>query len=269
MFTIQIMGPNHNFQTYEEGDAPKLENEVAFSRQVIEANEWKIGDTVSAISENKKKEFLITGIYTDYMQLGGSGRLNPVINMDNETMNLQWRGMIDMNTSLSQEEMVKKMEKDFPEYTWTTAYKIINSNVGGIKESVERFQNPMTLLLCSVIMLITILMEKLFIAREKNEIAMMKSIGFKNRDIRKWQMIRMIWVVFIAMIAVIPLSLLSNQILLTPVFAVLGAELEIQVDFLQAYVIYLGILLIGILIATVLATHSVRKIDIREMSGTE
>ena len=42
---------------------------------------------------------------------------------------------------------------------------------------------PMTAMLCAVIMLITFLMEKLFIAREKGEIAMMKSIGIPYKTI--------------------------------------------------------------------------------------
>lgn len=44
----------------------------------------------------------------------------------------------------------------------------------------------------------------------------------------------------------------------------MGAQVNIQVDPLQAYLIYPGILLIGIMISTLIATHSVKNINIRE-----
>ena len=75
----------------------------------------------------------------------------------------------------------------------------------------------MTAMLCAVIMLITLLMEKLFIVREKGEIAMMKSIGFRNSSIRSWQVIRMILVALVSMLAAVPLSMLSNRFMATPI----------------------------------------------------
>ena len=49
----------------------------------------------------------------------------------------------------------------------------------------------------------------------------------------------------------------------------MGAQVNIQVDPLQAYLIYPGILLIGIMISTLIATHSVKNINIREMNNLE
>ena len=82
-------------------------------------------------------------------------------------------------------------------------------------------------------------------------------------------MMRMAFVVIVAMIVSIPLSLLSNTIILKPIFAIMGAQVNIQVDPLQAYLIYPGILLIGIMISTLIATHSVKNINIREMNNLE
>lgn len=118
-------------------------------------------------------------------------------------------------------------------------------------------------------MLITVLMEKLFIAREKGEIAMLKSIGFRNSSIRLWQLSRMIVVTCCSMIIAIPLSLLSNAVILKPIFAIMGANIAIQVNALQAYIIYPTILLIGILIAALLGSMSIKNIDIREMNHLE
>ncbi|MEG0736376.1 MAG: FtsX-like permease family protein, partial [Longicatena sp.] len=105
--------------------------------------------------------------------------------------------------------------------------------------------------------------------REKGEIAMMKSVGFRYRSICNWQVGRMTLVVLASFLILVPLSLLSNQYLLKPIFAIMGAEVDIQIDFLQVYVVYPGILLAGVMIATLLAVHGVKRVDIREMNNLE
>ena len=49
----------------------------------------------------------------------------------------------------------------------------------------------------------------------------------------------------------------------------MGAEVKIQVDALQAYGGYPGVLLIGIIIATLVATYQIKRIDIKEMNNLE
>ena len=53
---------------YSAGEAPRLENEVAFSRKIMEANHLEIGDTVTASIGGKERKFIITGYYSDYMR---------------------------------------------------------------------------------------------------------------------------------------------------------------------------------------------------------
>ena len=118
-------------------------------------------------------------------------------------------------------------------------------------------------------MLITLLMEQLFIVREKGEIAMMKSIGFRGTTIALWQLIRMVVIVVIAMMFAIPLSMISNKIMVEPVFAIMGAEVAVQVDIVKAYILYLGILLLFIIAATLIACLRVRKIHIQAINNIE
>ena len=267
--TSYPIGVNGSYCEYTEGEAPKLENEVAFSKKVMEENELHIGDTVKTKINGEEKKFIITGYYSDYMQLGESARLNPAIDMSGEIMSGYWKPMVDMDTDLSQEEMVRKLEKEFPEYDWVTAQQVVDTNVGSVKDTMRAMQIPMTAMLCILIMLITILMMKLFIVREKGQLAMLKSIGYRNRHIRLWLMMRMVWVVMISMIFAIPLSMLSNRFVLTSIFAIMGAELRIQVEPVKTYLVYPGILLTGIVVATIVATMNVKKINTSDMKIAE
>lgn len=269
LMTLQLVGHPRDFLDYDEGYAPELPNEVAFSKDIMTENHWQIGDFVTANINGKKQNMIISGTFTDYMQLGKSARLNSQINCDQETMFDYWSIMVNVHSSQSQEKLIQTLQKEFPEYKWQSGQELADETIGGIQTSLQEMIIPMTILLCGVIMLITLLMEKLFITREKGEIAMLKSIGFQHKTIQKWQMMRMAFVVIVAMIVSIPLSLLSNAIVLKPIFAIMGAQVNIQVDPLQAYLIYPGILLIGIMISTLIATHSVKNINIREMNNLE
>ncbi|MCQ4638150.1 ABC transporter permease [Anaerovorax odorimutans] len=269
IMTIQILGPNNQYQEYKKGTAPVLENEIAFSEQILEEKGWKIGDSVVSTIGGEKKTFIITGTYSDYMQLGKSARMNPKLDCSKAPMFDYWEVLVDIDTKTSQEVLLKDLAKDFPDYEWSNAQEVVDRNVGGIQQTIQGMLIPMTGLLCAVIMLITFLMERLFIVREKGEIAMMKSMGYKNRTIRLWQVLRMVFVALVSMAAAIPLSLLSNQYMIKPIFALMGADVEVQVVPRQVYGIYPGILLAGIIAATILAAFSIKKINIRELNNLE
>ena len=104
------IGESGGYCEYEEGTAPKLENDVAFSKRVMEANELWIGDRVTA-----------------------------------------------------------KMEKEFPDHDWVTAWEVVDVNVGSIKNTMHAMQVPLTAMLCVLIMLITLLMVKLLVVRETGQ----------------------------------------------------------------------------------------------------
>lgn len=269
IMTIQAMGPNQDYWTYSEGVAPELINEIAFSEKVMEFYEWQVGDTIETTLNGDEKRFLITGMYSDYMQLGSNARLNPKIDMEEVQMFGYWNVMVDMDGDMNQTELAEELNRELPAYNWADAQDVVDRNVGGIQDSLKRMMMPMTIMLCAIIMLITFLMQRLFIVREKGEVAMMKSMGFKNNSIRIWQTIRMLLAALISMVVAIPVSLLSNQLVLKPIFSVMGADVEIQVVAWKVYGVYPGFLLVGIILATLLATLSVKKINIRELNNLE
>lgn len=269
IMSLQIQGRNTEYLDYLEGSAPVLENEIAFSRLILEDNNWHIGDRIEADLNGETYKFIITGSYADYMQLGSSARLNAKLDLSKVDMFEYWNVNVDMKTDKSQTELKDTLQKQFPDYEWYTAQEIVDRNIGGIQESLSELLIPMTAMLCAVIMLITLLMEKLFIVREKGEIAMMKSIGFRNSSIRSWQVIRVILVALVSMLAAVPLSMLSNRFMLEPIFAIMGADVHIQIDPVQVYLIYPGVLLLGIICATIFATGQIKRIHIREMNNME
>lgn len=263
------IGENGSFCEYKAGTAPKLKNEVAFSKKIIEENDLEIGDSISARIGGKDQTLIITGYYSDYMQLGKSSRLSPAMDMRGEVITGYWKTTVEMETELTQQELAIVLKEQFPQYDWITAQEALDANIGSVKDTMQAMQIPMTAMLCILIMLISLLMMKLFIVREKGQLAMLKSIGWRNKAIRLWLVMRMVWVVILSMIVAVPLSMLCNRFILRNIFAIMGAELQIQVDPLKAYILYPIILFAGILCATHFATGSVKRIDTNDMKIAE
>ena len=166
--------------TYDEGSAPKLSNEIAVSKKMSEKKDWHVGDTIETNLHDGKHSFIITGLYTDYMQVGESARMNPSFDLSKEMLADYWNIAVHTETDLSQKELAAELAKELPAYEWNSAQDVVDRNVGGIQKMLESMKIPMTALLCAIIMLITLLMEKLFIVREKGEIAMLKSVGVQR-----------------------------------------------------------------------------------------
>lgn len=263
------IGENGSFCEYKAGTAPKLKNEIAFSKKIMEENNLEIGDSITARIGEKVQEFIITGYYSDYMQFGKSARLNPAIDLSDKILSGYWKATVEMETNLTQQELAIVLKKEFPQYNWLTAQEAIDANIGSVRDTMRAIQIPITAMLCILIMLISLLMMKLFIVREKGPLAMLKSIGWHNKAIRLWLIMRMVWVVILSMIISVPLSIMCNQFILRNIFAIMGAELRIQVDPIKAYVLYPIILLVGIMFATYIATGSVKRISTNDMKIAE
>ena len=132
---LQNLGPNNDYLLYDKGKAPRLENEIALSEAVLKENKWNIGDWVDVNIGGKAEKFIITGTYTDYMQMGQSGRLNPAIDMKEEMMADYWNILVDMKTDMTQKELAHDLKKDFPSYEWNDAQSLVDQNVGGTGRS--------------------------------------------------------------------------------------------------------------------------------------
>lgn len=269
LLTMQPVDSDGKYMIYSEGTAPVLENEVALSKKVLKQLGLEIGDSVKATIDGVEKIFVITGTYQDYVQLGTSARLSSKLDLTDHYIYDYWCIPVYMDTDLSSAALAEKLAEEFPQYKFQTAQEIVNTNVGGIIDGIDSMRIWLVVLMAGINIFITILMMKMFMMREKGQIAMLRSVGFKNRTIRQWQTLRIVGLLVVADILAIPLSRLMDMTVLKGIFGIMGAEINICVVPLQSYVIYPAMMLVSIMLAAAYASSNVRKIDIREISNME
>ena len=130
---------------------------------------------------------------------------------------------------------------------------------------MESVQYLLLGLTCLVVILVTILMELSFINDEKSQIALLKAMGFKNRKICLWQVLRFTLVGIIAVILAAILSIPMTHLCITPIFGMMGvSKLTYAIKPLELFLIYPAIVLaVTILISylTSLSARTIKSVD--------
>ena len=118
--------------------------------------------------------------------------------------------------------------------------------------------------------LVTVLMVKSFITKEKGEIGMLKAIGFRDTSLVAWQTIRIGIVLVIAIVLGTLFSSPVSKFTSGQVFKIMGAQsIEFTIRPMEVYIIY-PLLVFGVtVIAAMLTALQIRKISASETSNIE
>ena len=121
-----------------------------------------------------------------------------------------------------------------------------------------------------VVILITILMERSFIADEKSEIAIAKAVGFKDGTVIKWHVQRFFIVALVAMLLAVGLSMPMTELCISPIFGMMGAsDIDYNYDILRGFVMYPGTILIVTIVTAFLTSLYTKKIKSRDTASIE
>jgi putative ABC transport system permease protein len=120
----------------------------------------------------------------------------------------------------------------------------------GVKDTINGIKLMVLLITAIIVIMISVLMERSFISKEKSEIALMKAMGFKTGSVIAQHTLRFAIVAVIASIIAIVLGTPITKLCIDPVFGITGAinGVDYNIKPIEVYVIY-PIVVIG---ATVL-----------------
>ena len=140
--------------------------------------------------------------------------------------------------------------------------------VAGALDAVKSFTAVLTIVLAA---LITVLMERSFIAKEQGEIALMKAVGTRNGKIYAYHALRFLFVgmmaVMIGEIFVMPLTHLCSD----PIFKMMGMELAVNyvINPTEMYLIFPVVILATTVASAFLTSLYTRKIKSSDTANIE
>ena len=176
---------------------------------------------------------------------------------------------VEIESDLKQEALKAELEDIFPDYEFSTDREWVD-NMIKVTGQMDALQVFITAVVLIINMLITVLMVKTLIARERGEIAMLKSIGFADKTIRGWQSMRILIVLFAAILAGSLLSGILDSFIIGSIFSFIGAtRIHLVKNLLETYLLYPALMLAVTGITAYLCAAKIKSVDVKEINTLE
>ncbi len=259
--------------TYMKGTAPQNNDEVAITQVVAEDIGAEIGDTVEIKNGQETKKYIVTALFQSMNNMGEGIRFYQEEQLNYSYVagcfgiQIKYKDFPDKGELNKRKELLKELYPDNKVYT---PGDYIGHMIGNIAGQLKEIKLLILLVVLSINILVTVLMVKSFIMKEKGEIAMLKAVGFKNASLIAWQTVRIGIVLLISIVIGTLLSTPLSKMSVGPAFKMMGAQsIEFDVRPLEVYVLYPLIVLLVTVFASMLAALHIRKISASETSNIE
>lgn len=192
--------------SYLEGKPPTAENEIALSSINADKLGKKAGDTLKLLLDGRETELTVCGIYSDITNGGKTAKAA----FTDDSADIMWCVILaELAEGISAEDKASEYSRIFGFAKTTDVEEYVRQTFGNTIHSIQTASYvaaAVSLLICA---LVTLLFLKLLIAKDRYGIAVMKALGFTNRDIKIQYLMRM-W--FILILGIIPGIFLANTL---------------------------------------------------------
>lgn len=270
---FQGIGTSADEYLYQEGTPPKYENEVALAYTTARNIDAHVGDTVKINVTGEVKEYVVTALYQCMNNMGQGIRFNENADLDYSlaTGGFGVQVVYDGHyTKSEKKEMLEKMGDMFESARVQNMQQFISDMLGDIAGRVKELKTIILAVVLVVNVLVIVLMQKIFLIRERGEIGILKAIGFSTGSIIAWQTKRVSLVLAGGMIIGVLTSVPFSQITSGQVFKLMGADsIEFVVNPVEVYIAYPVIVFIAAVIMCIFTMLNVKKIKIQDMNNIE
>jgi putative ABC transport system permease protein len=272
-FSLQGTGTTADQYEYMMGQPPEYENEVALTRITADKIGAQIGDTVKIKTKDSYEDYIVTAFYQSMNNMGEGIRFS-----EKENLNYKYSFgcsaiQIKYNDNPSKKEIKNRFDeikRVFPDFNVYTGGGYINEFTGNIADRLDGVKKIIVAVIMIINMLVAVLMVKTFLIKEKGEIGMLKSIGFRNRSIISWQVLRIGIIMLISTVLAIIISNPVGQITIGKIFGMMGAShIEFAINPLEVYVIYPLLVFLIAMVASVITASQIIRISAQETNNIE
>lgn len=274
IMAYQGTGTTMDMYEYTAGTAPENCGEIAITKIAADMIHADIGDTVTIQMAEGPKEYIITAFFQSMNTQGATIRLYT----EEEVNYVQASGGISTQVwfadNPNEEEIERRIEKIkvlYPEFDDViTCAEWTRRNVG-VADALKAVKTLMIILTIILTALVTVLMERSFIAKEEGEIALMKALGIRNGKIYAYHALRFFYVGIVAVILGEILALPLTHFCIDPIFKMMGMELaaDYELNMLEMYVIFPMTILVTTSLSAYLSALYTRKIKASDTANLE
>ncbi len=210
---------------YSDGTAPQYPNEIAIAN--VAANEVgaNIGDTLRLTMAGEEKEYIVTALFDTMSNLGMTGYFYegaepPLAAMQwVDCHQITFTDHPDVKTIEARKEKVQDIFDTKKVYS-IDEYVEKCTGVSGMLLGVRNLTLAVSIV---IILLMTVLLERSFISKERTEIALMKAVGFRNRSVIGVHVLRFALIAAVSVIVAAAVSAPATRLIMAPLYQALGS----------------------------------------------
>ncbi len=270
----QGTGTTMDMYEYTAGSMPQNTGEIAITKITADQLGARIGDTVTIKTMDGDKDYIISAYFQTMVNMGSAIRLHCDEYMNYVQADGSRSTQILFTDNPDSKEIVRRMDeiqRIFPDYENIKTCAEMTADMIGVTDTLAAVKSLIVVLFIVLVALITVLMERSFIAKEKGEIALMKAIGTQNGTIYAYHTLRFLFVGLIAVILGEILALPLTHLCIDPIFKMMGMELSVDyvIDPVEMYLMFPVIVLATTCISAFLTSLYTRRIHSSDTANIE
>ena len=261
--------------SYSEGYAPKYSNEIALTSSVAEKLEAGIGDKVNITIDGKTDEYIVTALFQSMVQMGETGRFHESFELPDELITQVLGFQIDFDDhpdNAETENRIEKMKSVFNTKYVDDTDGFVSACIGkDVTDTLNSVKLLVIIITAIIIIMISVLMERSLISKEKSEIALMKAMGFNTRSVITQHTLRFVIVAVAASVISAVLSLPVTKLCIDPVFSIMGAlnGVDYNLKPVEIYAVYPMIVIISTIAGAFITALYMKTIKASDTSDIE
>ena len=274
IFVYQGVGTTMDMYEYTFGTAPQNTDEIAITRIAADMIEADIGDMITIKTVDGDKEYIITAFFQGMNNQGVGLRLH-----SDEYINyVQAIGFVNSQILFTDnpdekeiETRMEEIQRIFPEYENIETCATVTAKALVVTDTLATVKSIMVILTVVIAALVTVLIERSFIAKEQGEIALMKAIGTRNGTIYGYHALRFLFVGIMAVILGAIFALPLTQLCMNPIFKMMGMELGVDysINPVEMFITFPCIVLATTTLSAFLTALYTRKIKSSDTANIE
>lgn len=255
------------------GVVPQADDEIMITQAIADSLGVTVGDTVTIPQLGGTKQYTVTGLFQAMNNLGKAAQLPECAAAD--TVNLSGSMAMqvtftDSPTAQQRSERMQEMKKLYGEENVLAPgeYAENLAGVAGVLDSVNMLLAGIVIIIAA---LVSVLIERSFVTKERNEIALMKALGFVNRNIIHIHTLRFTLAALAAAVLAWAASPLLTQLCVGPIFHTMGATegVRIVMDPAKVFGVYPLLIIVTVALSAWAAALTVRGVSASEISDIE
>ena len=223
--------------------------------------------------DGRKDKYLITAYFQGFNNLGECARLYQDVEINDSNITSLFSFQINFKDDPDKktiDERIQKLKDIFETENVLDARGFVN-DCTGVSGTISDVKNMLLVMSIVIIIMISVLMERSFISKEKSEIALLKALGCKNKSIYLIHTLRFVIVALVSVLIAAVVSTPITHLTMDPVFAMMGviSDIPYEINYIEVILIIPAVVALSTVAGAGLTALYSRKIKAYDTANNE